>query len=138
MQPMNDTEAILEVCVSPNRSDLFEIFKNAALNSGLEYSESSTMSFCDAVEQPSNLTSKNITIFVTAVSVLANFLIQIQPTIQELIKANASKSITVSCGDRKIDIKGENDIKEVISLAKEFDCKSNSKLSTQNEGKANK
>ncbi len=134
---MNNTEAILEICVSPNRSDLFEIFKNAALNSGLEYSESSTMSFCDAVDQPSNLTSKNIK-FVTAVSVIASLLTQIQPTIQELIKANASKSITVSCGDRKIDIKGENDIKEVISLAKEFDCKSNSKLSTQNEGKVTK
>ena len=134
---MNNTEAILEICVFPNRSDLFEIFKNAALNSGLEYFESSKMSFCDAVDQPSNLTSKTITI-VTALSVITSFVIQMQPTIQELIKANASKSMTVSCGDRKIDIRGENDIKEVISLVKEFDCKSNSKDSTQNEGKVTK
>ncbi|MBW4663486.1 MAG: hypothetical protein KME01_04675 [Chroococcus sp. CMT-3BRIN-NPC107] len=134
---MNNTEAILEVCVSPNRSDLFEIFKDIALNSGLEYSESSTMFMCDAVARSSNLISNNIR-FVTALSTLASFLIQIQPTIQELIKANASKSITVSCRDRKIDIRGENDIKEVISLVKEFDCKSNSKHLTQNEGKVTK
>lgn len=134
---MNNTEAILEICVYPNRSDIFEIFKDVALNSGLEYSESSTMFICDAIDQPSNLISKNIK-FVTAVSALASFLIQIQPAIQELIKANASKSITVSCGDRKIDIKGENDIKEVIPLLKEFDCKSNSKDSTQSEDKVTK
>jgi hypothetical protein len=134
---MNNTEAILEICVSPNRSDLFEIFKDVALNSGLEYSESPTMFICDAVDQPSNLISKNIKV-VAALSVITSFVIQMQPTIQELIKANASKSITVSCGDRKIDIRGENDIKEVISLVKEVDCKSNSKDSTQNEGKVTK
>ena len=77
---MNNTEAIWEICVSPNRSDLFEIFKDVALNSGLKYSESSTMFICDAVDQPSNLISKNIK-FVTAVSALASFLIQIQPAI---------------------------------------------------------
>ena len=69
---MNHTEAIWEICVSPNRSDLFEIFKDVALNSGLEYSGSSTMLFSDAVDQPSNLLSKNI-MLVTAVPALAKF-----------------------------------------------------------------
>ena len=86
-------EAFLEISVSPQSIDLFNEIKNSAINSDLDYSESTTAFCCDAIDIPPQLISKNIK-FVTTVSAIASFLIQIQPTIQEVIKANASKGIT--------------------------------------------
>ncbi|MEY4517535.1 MAG: hypothetical protein RLZZ499_134 [Cyanobacteriota bacterium] len=121
-----NTQASLEISVSSQSINLFDVIKNYAINSDLEYTESSRVFCCDAIDTPSQLISKNIK-FVTTVSAIAGFLIQIQPTIQEVIKANASEGITVSCGDRRIEIKGENDIDKTIATLKELDCDSNNK-----------
>jgi hypothetical protein len=111
----------LEICVSPDRDDLLDTLKQAALSNNLEYEESSLGMFFDSVEGGSHIISKNIK-FVTTVSAIAGFLIQIQPTIQEIIKADASKGITISCGEKKIEIKGGNDIEEALSALKKLDC----------------
>ncbi|MDJ0572727.1 MAG: hypothetical protein QNJ53_27315 [Pleurocapsa sp. MO_192.B19] len=119
-------QASLEISVSAQGINLFDAIKDSANNSILEYSESSRWFSCDAVDTQSTLISKSVK-FVTTVSAIAGFLIQIQPTIQEVIKANASKGITVTCGDRKIEIQGENDIEKAIAALKELDCDGNSK-----------
>ncbi len=71
-------EAFLEISVSPQSIDLFNEIKNSAINSDLDYSESTTAFCCDAIDIPPQLISKNIK-FVTTVSAIASFLIQIQP-----------------------------------------------------------
>ena len=114
-------QASLEISVSALSINLFDAIKDSANNSDLEYSESSRYLSFDAVDIPSKLFSKNIK-FVTTVSAIASFLIQIQPTIQEVIKANASKGITITCGDRKIEVQGENDIEKAVAALKKLSC----------------
>lgn len=114
-------QASLEISVSAQSINLFDAIKDSANNSGLEYSESSRCLSFDAVDTPSKLISKNIK-FVTTVSAIASFLIQIQPTIQEVIKANASKDITITCGDKKIEVQGENDIEKAVAALKKLSC----------------
>lgn len=114
-------QASLEITISAQSTDLFDAIKDSATNSGLEYSESSRCLRLNSLDAPSTIISKNIK-FVTTVSAIAGFLIQIQPTIQEVIKADASKGITISCEDRKIEIQGENDIEKAIAALKELGC----------------
>jgi hypothetical protein len=92
---------------------------------------------CDSIGIPDKLISKNIK-FVTVASTIASFLIQIQPTIQEIIKVDASKSMTLVCGDKKIEIKGESEIEEAITLLKELNCESDGKSSSKHDSKVNK
>jgi translation initiation factor 1 (eIF-1/SUI1) len=114
-------QASLDISVSAQSINLFDAIKDSANNSGLEYSESSECLMFDAVDTPSTIISKNIK-FVTTVSAIASFLIQIQPTIQEVIKANASKGITITCGDKKIEVQGENDIEKAVAALKKLSC----------------
>lgn len=123
-------QASLEITISAQGIDFFDAIKDSATNNGLDYDESSrSIISCssDTAQDASlgliykGLISKKITL-VTTVSAIAGFLIQMQPTIQEVIKANASEGITVSCGDIKIEVKGENDIEKAIAALKELGC----------------
>jgi hypothetical protein len=119
----------LEICISPDRDDLFEALKKAALNNNLEYEESSCGIAFDSAKGDIKIISKNIRICMASLvvtgSVISPFVSQIQPTIQELIKANASKSIVMICGDKKIEIKGNNDIKDALNALQELGCNPN-------------
>jgi hypothetical protein len=90
----------LEICVSPDRGDLLEALKQAALSNNLECEESSCARVFNSIDGSIQTISENIK-FVTTVSAIAGFLIEIQPTIQEIIKSNASKGITISCGEKR-------------------------------------
>ncbi len=114
-------DTYLEICISPDRNDLFESLKRTGIRRNLEYQESSSARVMNSIGGGIQIISRNIK-FVTTVSAIAGFLIQVQPTIQEVIKANASKGITISCGEKKIEIIGSNDIQDALSALQELDC----------------
>ncbi|MEM8720315.1 MAG: hypothetical protein AAGE84_13590 [Cyanobacteria bacterium P01_G01_bin.39] len=118
-------QASLEISISAQSINLFNAIENYAIYNDLKYKISPRhMISCAANTSSgtsSGLISKNIK-FVTTVSAIAGFLIQIQPTIQEVIKADSLEGITISCGDKKIEIQGENDIVKAITAMKELEC----------------
>lgn len=115
----------LEICVSPDRGDLLESLKQTALSNNLEYEESSHARVFNSIEGSIQTLSENI-MFVTVVPAIASVLIKMQPTIQEIIKSNASRGITISCGEKKIEIKGNNDIENALIALQKLDCDSKS------------
>jgi hypothetical protein len=112
-------DAYIEIQISPDRDDLLEAVRQVASKNNLEYEEYSHVYVQDSIDVGSEIISNSVK-FVTAVSEIAGFLIKLQPTIQELIKANASKGITISCGEKKIEIKGENDIEKALTAFKQL------------------
>ena len=120
--------ANLEITVSAQSIDLFYAIKDFALNNSLEPIEHTReIIACGANTSPnpsshSGLISKTITVSGAVLTAMGTFMIKVQPTIQEAIKANTLKEMTVSCGDRKIEIKGENDFEKAIAILNELNC----------------
>ena len=115
----------LEISVLASRidSDIFETIKQEAINHNLKYEENETILCFDSFDGGGIESIKIIKIIGPVIAGTAVFINQMQPTLQELIKAKASQGITVICGnEQKIDIKGDNEIEKVLEILEKFDC----------------
>lgn len=121
-------QSTIEITISAQSIDLFYAIKDFASKNSLIIAEHTYGEIaCGANTSPnppsdSGVISKTIKVTGVVLTATATFLIQAQPTIQEAIKANTLKEMTFSCGDKKIEIKGENDYEKAIAILKEFNC----------------
>ena len=63
----------------------------------------------------------------TSIGLISAFIIQMQPTIQELIKNDALNQISISCEGKSVNIQGENKIEDAIKILKELECDSDTR-----------